>query len=83
MKSILETLFEHSWVGVLLLCLYLMMHELKLHPLLLWALILFLVVVSMWGMAVFVFPEESEKLCTLDDPSCMHKYLRALSTNEG
>jgi hypothetical protein len=53
MKSILETLFEHSWVGVLLLCWYLMMHELKLHPLLLWALILFLVVVSMWGMAVF------------------------------
>jgi hypothetical protein len=32
MKSILETLFEHSWVGVLLLCLYLMMHELKLPP---------------------------------------------------
>jgi hypothetical protein len=32
---------------------------LKLHPLLLWALILFFVVVSMWGMAVFVFPEEN------------------------
>jgi hypothetical protein len=83
MKSILETLFEHSWVGVLLLCLYLMMHELKLHPLLFWALILFLVVVSMWGMAVLGFPEESEKLCTLDDLSFMHKHLRALSTNEG
>jgi hypothetical protein len=53
MKSILETLFDHSWVGVFLLCLYLMMNELKLHPLLLWALILFLVVVSMWGIAVF------------------------------
>jgi hypothetical protein len=59
MKSILETLFDHSWVGVFLLCLYLMMNELKLHPLLLWALILFLVVVSMWGMDVFVFPEEN------------------------
>ena len=55
MKSLLETLFEHSWVGVLLLCWYLMMHELKLHPLLLWALILFFVVVSMWGIAVFFF----------------------------
>jgi hypothetical protein len=53
MKSILETLFEHSWVGVLLLCWYLMMHELKLHPLPRWALILFLIVVSMWGIAVF------------------------------
>jgi hypothetical protein len=83
MKSLLETLFEHSWVGVLLLCLYLMMHEWKLHPLLRWALILFLVVVSMWGMAVLGFPEESEQLCTLDDLSCMHKRLRALSTNEG